>query len=116
MSKAVEQAAQNESGKKSLAIEAFARALRQLPTILCDNAGFDSSELVSKLRSSIYNGLTGSGLDLNTGDIQDMRELGIVESYKLKRAVVSSASEAAEVLLRVDNIIRAKPRTADRGH
>jgi T-complex protein 1 subunit beta len=43
-----------------------------------------------------------------------MRELGIVESFKLKRAVVSSASEAAELLLRVDNIIRAKPRTADR--
>ena len=42
--------------------------------------------------------------------------LGIVESYKLKRAVVGSASEAAEVLLRVDNIIRAKPRTANRQH
>lgn len=114
MSKAVDQAAQNESGKKSLAIEAFARALRQLPTILADNAGYDSSELITRLRSSIYNGLITSGLDLNKGDIDDMRELGIVESYKLKYAVVSSASEAAEVLLRVDNIIRAKPRTADR--
>lgn len=114
MSKAVDQAAQNVSGKKSLAIEAFARALRQLPTILADNAGFDSSELVTRLRSSVYNGLITSGLDLNKGDIADMRELGIVESYKLKYAVVSSASEAAEVLLRVDNIIRAKPRTADR--
>lgn len=114
MSKAVDQAAQNESGKKSLAIEAFARALRQLPTILSDNAGFDSSELVTKLRSAIYNGLSTSGLDLTNGVVTDMRELGIVESYKLKRAVVSSASEAAEVLLRVDNIIRAKPRTADR--
>ncbi|OUT24226.1 T-complex protein 1 subunit beta [Pichia kudriavzevii] len=114
MSKAVDQAAQNVSGKKSLAIEAFARALRQLPTILADNAGFDSSELVTRLRSSVYNGLITSGLDLNKGDIADMRELGIVESYKLKYAVVSSASEAAEVLLRVDNIIRANPRTADR--
>lgn len=114
MSKAVDQAAQNESGKKSLAIEAFARALRQLPTILADNAGYDSSELITRLRSSIYNGLITSGLNLNKGDIDDMRELGIVESYKLKYAVVSSASEAAEVLLRVDNIIRAKPRTADR--
>ncbi|TID13549.1 hypothetical protein CANINC_004907 [Pichia inconspicua] len=114
MSKAVDQAAQNESGKKSLAVEAFARALRQLPTILADNAGFDSSELVTRLRSSVYNGLITSGLDLNQGDVGDMRELGIVESYKLKYAVVSSASEAAEVLLRVDNIIRAKPRTADR--
>ncbi|CAK7895957.1 T-complex protein 1 subunit beta [[Candida] anglica] len=118
MSKAVDQIAANETGKKSLAIESFAKALRQLPTILADNAGFDSSELVSKLRSAIYNGMTTSGLDLNNGTIADMRELGIVESYKLKRSVVASASEAAEVLLRVDNIIRAKPRTADRnmGH
>lgn len=116
MSKAVEQIAANVVGKKSLAIESFARALRQLPTILADNAGFDSSELVTKLRSAIYNGMTTSGLDLNNGTVADMRELGIVESYKLKRAVVSSAAEAAEVLLRVDNIIRAKPRTADRNH
>lgn len=114
MSKAVDQAAANETGKKSLAVEAFGRALRSLPTILADNAGFDSSELVAKLRSSIYNGMTTSGLDLNIGTIADMREMGVVESYKLKRAVVSSASEAAEVLLRVDNILRAKPRTADR--
>lgn len=116
MSKAVDTAAQNVDGKKSLAVEAFARALRQLPTILADNAGFDSTELVAKLRSSIYTGMTTSGLDLDNGVIADMRELGIVESYKLKRAVVSSASEAAEVLLRVDNIIRAKPRTANRQH
>ncbi|SCU86553.1 LAME_0D06656g1_1 [Lachancea meyersii CBS 8951] len=116
MSKAVDTAAQNVDGKKSYAVEAFGRALRQLPTILADNAGFDSSELVSKLRSSIYGGMTTSGLNLNNGSIADMRELGIVESYKLKRAVVNSASEAAEVLLRVDNIIRAKPRTANRQH
>ncbi|AET40128.1 chaperonin-containing T-complex subunit CCT2 Ecym_5373 [Eremothecium cymbalariae DBVPG len=115
MSKAVDTTAQNVEGKKSLAVEAFARALRQLPTILADNAGLDSSELISKLRASIYNGMTTSGLDLNNGKIADMRELGVVESYKLKRAVVSSATEAAEVLLRVDNIIRAKPRTANRG-
>lgn len=116
MSKAVDQLAANETGKKSLAIESFARALRQLPTILCDNAGYDSSELVSKLRAAIYNGLVTSGLDLRNGSIGDMRDMGIVESFKLKRAVVSSAAEAAEVLLRVDNIIRAKPRTADRNN
>ncbi|KAI3406095.1 CCT2 [Candida oxycetoniae] len=114
MAKAVDQAATNEAGKKALAIEAYSRALRQLPTILADNAGYDSSELVIKLRSAIYNGLTTSGLDLNNGVVADMRELGVVESYKLKKAVVNSATEAAEVLLRVDNIIRAKPRTADR--
>ncbi|KAL6944401.1 T-complex protein 1 subunit beta [Hanseniaspora osmophila] len=116
MSKAVDTVATNCEGKKQLAIESFAKALRQLPTILADNAGFDSSELVTKLRSAIYNGMFTSGLDLNNGSVGDMKELGIVESYKLKKAVVSSASEAAEVLLRVDNIIRAKPRTADRNN
>jgi T-complex protein 1 subunit beta len=48
------------------------------------------------------------------GGVADMRKLGVVESYKLKRAVVNSASEAAELLLRVDNIIRAAPRQRER--
>ena len=60
MAKAVDQAAANETGKSALAIEAFSRALRQLPTILADNAGYDSSDLVTKLRSAIYNGMSTS--------------------------------------------------------
>lgn len=116
MALAVESAAQNLADKTALACEGFARALRQLPTILADNAGLDSGLLVSRLRAAVYGGLVNSGLDLLTpgGGIVDMRELGVVESYKLKRAVVSSASEAAELLLRVDNIIRAAPRKRER--
>ncbi|RQM07240.1 hypothetical protein DH86_00000939, partial [Scytalidium sp. 3C] len=98
MAKAVENAAVKVEGKKQLAVASFAVALRQLPTILADNAGFDSSDLVARLRTAIYDGMNTYGLDLLTpgGGIADMRELGIIESYKLKRAVVSSASEAAE--------------------
>ncbi|OAL65066.1 T-complex protein 1 [Trichophyton rubrum] len=98
MAKAVEHAAQNTTGKKQLAVDAFAQALKQLPIILADNAGLDSSDLVTRLRQAINKGLTSSGLDLLTpgGGIANMRELGVVESYKLKHAVVSSASEAAE--------------------
>jgi T-complex protein 1 subunit beta len=116
MAKAVEHAAANVDGKKQIAVESFAKALTQLPTILADNAGLDSSDLVSRLRASITKGMTSSGLDLLTpgGGIADMRELGVVESYKLKKAVVSSASEAAELLLRVDNIIRSAPRKRER--
>ncbi|KAH8815472.1 T-complex protein 1 beta subunit [Xylogone sp. PMI_703] len=116
MAKAVENAAVKVEGKKQLAVAAFAVALRQLPTILADNAGYDSSDLVARLRTAIYDGMNTYGLDLMTpgGGIADMRELGIIESYKLKRAVVSSASEAAELLLRVDNIIRSAPRKRER--
>jgi T-complex protein 1 subunit beta len=99
MSRAVELTAQKTVGKKQIAVDSFAHALKQLPTILADNAGLDSSDLVTRLRMAINSGQTNSGLDLLTpgGGVVDMRELGVVESYKLKRAVVSSASEAAEV-------------------
>ncbi|KAL8800579.1 MAG: hypothetical protein Q9182_005090 [Xanthomendoza sp. 2 TL-2023] len=116
MAKAVEQEAPRVAGKKAIAVDAFATALRQLPTILTDNAGFDSSDLVARLKKEIYNGKTNSGLDLLIpgGGIADMREKGVIESYKLKRAVVSSAAEAAELLLRVDSIVRCAPRKRER--
>ncbi len=99
MAKAVDGLVQNMKSKKQIAVESFTKALRQLPTILADNAGFDSSDLVTRLRAAVYSGMTSSGLDLLTpgGGIADMRELGVIESYKLKKAVVSSAAEAAEV-------------------
>ncbi|KAI0189277.1 chaperonin Cpn60/TCP-1 family [Astrocystis sublimbata] len=116
MAKAVEGAATRVEGKRQIAVTAFATALRQLPTILADNAGLDSSDLVARLRKAIYDGMSTYGLDLSTpgGGIADMRDLGVIESYKLKKAVVNSASEAAELLLRVDNIIRAAPRRRER--
>ncbi|KAL9606365.1 MAG: hypothetical protein Q9179_000442 [Wetmoreana sp. 5 TL-2023] len=116
MAKAVEQEAPNVAGKKAMAVDAFAAALRQLPTILADNAGIDSSDLIARLKKEIYNGQTSSGLDLLIpgGGIADMREKGVIESYKLKRAVVSSAAEAAELLLRVDSIVRCAPRKRER--
>ncbi|KAI9158017.1 putative T-complex protein 1 subunit beta [Paramyrothecium foliicola] len=98
MAKAVEAAATRVEGKRQMAVSSFATALTQLPTILADNAGLDSGDLVSRLRNNIYKGLTTYGLDLMKpgGDVADMREMGVIESYKLKKAVVSSASEAAE--------------------
>ncbi|KAI0686415.1 chaperonin Cpn60/TCP-1 family [Cytidiella melzeri] len=110
MSCAVEEEARKVQGKKAIAVEAFARALRQIPTILADNAGYDSSDLVSKLRAAHYDGQADAGLNMNEGIIGSMKQLGVTESYKLKRQVVLSASEAAEMILRVDDILRATPR------
>ncbi|KAG9103233.1 T-complex protein 1 subunit beta, partial [Ceratobasidium sp. 370] len=106
----LEEAAKKVEGKKAIAVESFARALRQIPTILADNAGYDSSDLVARLRAAHHAGKSESGLDMNAATIGSMRELGITESYKLKRQVVSSASEATEMILRVDTILRATPR------
>jgi T-complex protein 1 subunit beta len=110
MAKAVDSVAMNTAGKKAVASEAFARALRQLPTILADNAGYDSSDLVAQLRASHASGHNTAGLDMYNGKVADMVDLGITESYKLKRQVLLSAAEAAEMILRVDDIIRCAPR------
>jgi T-complex protein 1 subunit beta len=114
MSKAVDELAAVTPGKKAIAMEAFARALRQIPTILADNAGYDSSELVSQLRAAHYEGKNTYGLDMYNGKVDCMRELGITESLKLKRQVLLSASEAAEMILRVDDILRSAPRQRTR--
>ena len=69
MSCAVEEAARRVAGKKALAVEAFARALRQIPTILADNAGLDSSDLVSRLRAAHYDGQRDAGLGMQITDV-----------------------------------------------
>lgn len=114
MSVAVERLASATPGKKALAIAAFAQALRTLPTVLADNAGLDSGELVTRLRAAHTAGEHTLGLDIQTGSLGSMVTLGITESYKLKRQIVSSASEAAEMILRVDDILRAAPRKRTR--
>lgn len=114
MATAVSKLAEKTPGKESVAIESFARALRQLPTIIADNAGYDSAELVANLRAAHAAEKSTYGLDMEKGTIGDMAELGILESYHLKRQVVSSAAEAAEMVLRIDNIIRAPPRQRQR--
>jgi len=110
MSLAVDELAKTQDGKQAIAIEAFARALRQLPTIIADNAGYDSAELVSNLRSAISNGQEDAGLNMFGGEIASMKDLGITECYRVKEQALISATEAAEMILRVDDIVRCAPR------
>ncbi len=116
MAHAVDEAAKATPGKQQLAMEAFARALRALPTTIADNAGLDSAELIAKLRAAHVAGKRRSGIDIRTGDVGDMEVLGITEALKLKRQVLLSAAEAAEQILRVDEQIKCAPRKRDDGH
>mmetsp|Transcript_8738 Transcript_8738/g.13404 ORF Transcript_8738/g.13404 Transcript_8738/m.13404 type:complete len:531 (-) Transcript_8738:52-1644(-) len=115
MAQAVDRAAEETPGKKALAMSAFARALRQLPATVADNGGYDSAELVTQLRAAHASGKKTSGLDMYNGTIGDMKELGVMESFKSKLQVLLSASEAAEMILRVDDIIKCAPRQRDEG-
>lgn len=110
MAQAVDRAASETPGKQALAMAAFAKALRSLPSIVADNGGYDSAELITQLRAAHAEGKTTYGLDMYNGQIADMTELGVLESYKSKFSCLMSASEAAEMILRVDDIIKSAPR------
>ncbi|KAM7116057.1 LOW QUALITY PROTEIN: T-complex protein 1 subunit beta-like [Molossus nigricans] len=110
MAHAVTQLASKTPGKEAVAMESYAKALRMLPTIIADNAGYDSMDLVAQLRAAHSEGKTTSGLDMKEGTIGDMAILSIIEIFQVKQQVLLGAAEAAEVILHVDNIIKAAPR------
>ncbi|KAL9445771.1 hypothetical protein AB3S75_013622 [Citrus x aurantiifolia] len=110
MAKEVDELARKTPGKKSHAIEAFSRALVAIPTTIADNAGLDSAELIAQLRAEHQKEGCPAGIDVISGSVGDMAELGISESFKVKQAVLLSATEAAEMILRVDEIITCAPR------
>merc|ERR1711907_659906 len=110
MAQAVEAEAAATEGKISLAMEGYARALREIPKAIADNGGYDSSLLVSQLRAEHAKGSHPLGLDMNAGAIGDMKELGVLESYQSKLQSLLSASEAAEMIVRVDEIVKCAPR------
>merc|ERR1712048_191651 len=116
MAQAVNEAAAKTKGKEALAMDAFARALTQIPNILADNAGFDAADIVTALRSEHAQGNHWMGVCMETGSIGDMRKYGVQESYKSKLQSLVSAAEAAEMILRVDDIVTCAPRPRDHGH
>merc|ERR1712018_337170 len=71
MANAVNKLALETPGKEAMAIESYAKALRQIPTIIADNAGYDSAELVSQLRAAHSAGNSTFGLDMTRGTIGD---------------------------------------------
>jgi len=110
MAQAVEEASKKVAGKQVLAMEAYARALRAMPMHIADNAGYDSADLISGLRAKHYEGHHTWGLEMDKGGLADMDVMGIREAYKVKAQVLLSASEAAEMILRVDDIVQCAPR------
>lgn len=116
MAQAIDREVVNTPGKKALAMAAFARALRAMPAIIADNGGYDSAELVTQLRAKHESGGNSWGLDMYHGQIADMEDLGVMESFKSKLSVLMSASEAAEMILRVDDIIKCAPRQREQGY
>ena len=95
-------------GREQLAIRAFADAVEAIPLTLAENAGFDPLDSLAALRASSGQGRKNFGLDIASGEPADMLAQGVVEPLRVKTQAIKSATEAATMVLRVDDVIAAK--------
>ncbi len=98
--------ADSVGGREQLAIEAFADAIDVIPRTLAENAGLDPIDSLVELRSEHDAGNTTYGLDANNGGVADMTDQA-VEPLRVKTQAIESATEAAVMLLRIDDVIAA---------
>jgi chaperonin GroEL (HSP60 family) len=104
----IRQYASTLSGREQLAVSAFADSVESIPVALAENAGFDSVRTLVALRAKHQQGLQNYGLNIKTGEPSDMLAGGVVEPLKVKTQAIKSATEAATMILRVDDVIAAK--------
>jgi thermosome len=107
VSRGLREFAQSFSGREQLAILAFAEAMEVIPRTLAENAGLDPIDILVELRSAHEEGKITFGVDVFSGKIVDMRAKGVIEPLKIKTQAIKSAAEAAEMILRIDDIISA---------
>jgi thermosome len=105
VSKAVRKHAESFKGREQLAVSGFADAIEVIPRALAENAGLDPIDKLAALRSHHDKNEVLAGLDVFSGTIMDMRKKGVVEPLKIKLQAIKSASEAAEMILRIDDMI-----------
>ncbi len=104
-------------GREQLAIEAFAEAMEVIPRTLAENAGLDPIDTLVSLRSKHEgkNGMKTAGINVFTGDAVDMKKEKVVEPLRVKTQAVSGASEAAIMILRIDDVIAASKLSGGKG-
>jgi thermosome len=99
--------AEGFSGREQLAILAFADAIEVIPRTLAENGGLDPIDTLVELRAAHEKGKVSYGINLYTGKVTDAFEMGVIEPLKVKTQAIKSAAEAAEMILRIDDVIAA---------
>jgi len=107
IAKALKKYAETLPGREQLAVRSFAEALEAIPATLTENAGLDPIDILSELRAKHEKGETWAGIEVHSGKVQDMREAGVFEPISVKKQVVKSATEAASMILKIDDVIAA---------
>ena len=105
VSKVLKEYADSLPGREQLAVMQFAEALEVIPTTLAENAGLDPIDIISELRAQHDKGKVWAGVDVNIGKVGDMEKAGVFEPIVVKKQIIKSCSEAACLILKIDDVI-----------
>ena len=105
LSKQLREFSESLSGREQLAVKAFADAMEVIPRTLAENAGLDPIDILVALKSAHDKKQIWAGVDVFSGKVIDSWNEGILEPLKIKTQAVSSASEVATMILRIDDVI-----------
>ncbi|MBM3247011.1 thermosome subunit [Candidatus Pacearchaeota archaeon] len=110
LSKKLREFSSTLSGREQLAVEEFARALESIPSALAENAGLDPIDIITELRARHDKGERYTGINLLSNKIENVLEAGVIEPMKTKTQALSSASEVAMMILRIDDVLAANSK------
>ncbi|MFH1642416.1 MAG: thermosome subunit beta [Nanoarchaeota archaeon] len=97
--------AESLSGREQLAVQAFANSVEIIPRTLAENAGIDPIDILTELKAAHDKGEKWAGIDVFNGKVHDAYKQGVIEPLKIKTQAISSASEVAIMILRIDDVI-----------
>ena len=102
-------------GREQIAIEAFASAMEIIPTTLAETAGLAPIIMVIEMRKQHKAGKKYAGINPFTGKVEDMMDLNVIEPIRIGQQAISSATDAAVMILRIDDVIASKSAPAPAG-
>jgi len=105
LSRQLREFAESLSGREQLAVKAFADSMEVIPKTLAENAGLDPIDILVALKNAHDKKQIWAGVDVFSGKVIDAWNEGIIEPLKIKTQAVSSASEVAIMILRIDDVI-----------
>jgi chaperonin GroEL (HSP60 family) len=108
LSLGLQEFASTVGGRAQMAIEGFANAIEIIPKALATNAGMDAIDMLIELRKAHTKGKKHHGIDVLGGGPADMKKLDVIEPLRVGTQAIKSATDAAVMILRIDDVIAAK--------
>jgi archaeal chaperonin len=102
-------------GREQIAFESFAEALETIPRTLAENAGLDPIDILIELRKAHKGGHQNYGVNVTAGKVDDMTTQHVIEPIRVGRQAIESATDAAVMILRIDDVIASKSSPAPSG-